>query len=80
MPLREHPSGAPDPMTYEQIEHELRTPLASMRSLSEIVRDHPDLSAEERRRFLDAIVREGERLSATVERLLGSATLREGFS
>ena len=43
-------------MTYEEIEHELKTPLTSIRSLSEIVRDHPDLSDEERRRFLDAIV------------------------
>ena len=58
-------------MTYEQIEQELKTPLASMRSLSEIVRDHPDLSDDQRRRFLDAIVSEGERLTMTVERLLG---------
>ena len=43
-------------MTYEQIEHELKTPLASMRSLSEILRDHPDLSDDQRRRFLDAIL------------------------
>jgi signal transduction histidine kinase len=65
-------------MTYEQIEHELRTPVACVRSLSEIVRDHPDLSDDERREFLDAIVSESERLSRTVERLLLSATLRGG--
>ena len=67
-------------MTYEEIEHELKTPLASMRSLSEIVRDHPDLSDDQRRRFLDAIVSEGERLTMTVERLLGSPSLRDGVS
>jgi signal transduction histidine kinase len=67
-------------MTYEQIEHELKTPLASMRSLSEIVRDYPDLSDDQRRRFLDAIVSEGERLTHTVERLLGSPALRDGVS
>ncbi len=67
-------------MTYEQIEHELKTPLASMRSLSEIIRDHPDLSDDQRRRFLDAIVDEGERLTATVERLLDSSALRNGVS
>lgn len=67
-------------MTYEQIEHELKTPLASMRSLSEIIRDYPDLSDDQRRRFLDAIVRDGERLTATVERLLGSPALRDGVS
>ena len=67
-------------MTYEQIEHELRTPVACVRSLSEIVRDHPDLSDDQRREFLDAIVSESERLSRTVERLLLSATLRGGVS
>jgi signal transduction histidine kinase len=67
-------------MTYEQIEHELKTPLASMRSLSEIIRDYPDLTDDQRRRFLDAIVRDGERLTATVERLLGSPALRDGVS
>jgi signal transduction histidine kinase len=74
------PERAPAAMTYEQIEHELKTPLASMRSLSEIIRDHPDLSDDQRRRFLDAILHESERLTATVERLLGSAALRDGVS
>ena len=59
-------------LTFEEIEHELKTPLASMRSLSEILRDYPDLTEDERRRFLDAIVDESERLGRTVERLLGS--------
>ena len=71
---------ADDAMTYEQIEHELRTPVACVRSLSEIVRDHPDLSDDERREFLNAIVTESERLSRTVERLLLSTTLRGGVS
>jgi signal transduction histidine kinase len=51
-----------------------------MRSLSEIIRDHPDLSDDQRRQFLDAILHESERLTATVERLLGSAALRDGVS
>jgi signal transduction histidine kinase len=72
--------AADDAMTYEQIEHELRTPVACVRSLSEIVRDHPDLSDDERREFLNAIVSESERLSRTVERLLLSTTLRGGVS
>jgi signal transduction histidine kinase len=59
-------------LSYEEIEHELKTPLASVRSLSEILRDYPDLSDEERRRFLDVILRESERLGRAVERLLGS--------
>ena len=80
MAQRDDPSRMPGSMTYEQIEHELKTPLASMRSLSEIVRDHPDLSEDQRRRFLDAIVSEGERLTVTVERLLDSPALRDGVS
>ena len=67
-------------MTYDQIEHELRTPVACVRSLSEIVRDHPDMTEDQRRAFLDAIVTESERLSRTVERLLDSHTLRRGVS
>jgi signal transduction histidine kinase len=67
-------------MTYEQIEHELRTAVACVRSLSEIVRDHPDMADDERRAFLEAIVTESERLSRTVERLLDSHTLRRGVS
>jgi signal transduction histidine kinase len=65
-------------LSYEEIEHELKTPLASVRSLSEILRDYPDLSDEERRRFLDVILRESERLGRAVERLLGSPAPREG--
>ena len=80
MAQRDDPRRLSGKMAYEQIEHELKTPLASMRSLSEIVRDHPDLSDDQRRRFLDAIVSEGERLTMTVERLLGSPSLRDGVS
>lgn len=64
-------------LSYEEIEHELRTPLASMRSLSEIIRDYPDLSETERRRFLDVILQESERLGRTVERLLGVLARQE---
>ena len=80
MPASHGPWPMDEAMTYEQIEHELRTPLASMRSLSEIIRDHPDLTDDQRRRFLEAILHEGERLTATVERLLDSTALRNGVS
>lgn len=56
--------------SYEELEHELRTPLASMRSLAEILRDHPDLSEHERRLFLDGLLQESERLQLTLERIL----------
>ena len=66
-----------DTLSFEEIEHELKTPLASMRSLSEIMRDYPDLSDEERRRFLDVILHESERLGRAVEQLLSSPAFRE---
>lgn len=64
-----------DGLTYEEIEHELKTPLASIRSLSEIMRDYPDLPEAERRRFLEVMIHENERLARTVERLLSSTML-----
>lgn len=72
-----HLAGA---MTFEEIEHELRTPLASMRSVSEIMRDYPDLTDDQRQQFLDAILNDNARLARMVERLLGSVALRDGLS
>jgi signal transduction histidine kinase len=67
-------------MTFEEIEHELRTPLASMRSVSEIMRDYPDLTDDQRQRFLDAILDDNARLARMVERLLSSVALQNGLS
>ena len=53
-------------LTFEEIEHEPKMPLASMRSLAEIVRDHPDLPDEQQRQFVEAIVVESHRLSHTI--------------
>jgi signal transduction histidine kinase len=80
VPLPGHEDAVAGGMSFEELEHELRTPLASVRSLSEIIRDHPDLTEDQRRRFLDGILRENERLTRTVERLLGSTALRAGLS
>lgn len=52
------------------VNHELRTPLASIRAFSEILRDHPDLSAEERLDFLRIVVTESERLTRLINQLL----------
>ena len=70
---------AANAVTFEEIEHELKTPLASMRSSSEILRDFPDLTEDERRRFIEVIVGESERLGRAVDRLLGSAALQAGL-
>lgn len=61
---------------YEQIEHELRTPLASIRSAAEILHDYPDLDGAERRRFVQLLVAESERLGNAVELLLGHLGLQ----
>ena len=75
-----HENHVAGPMTFEEIEHELRTPLASIRSASEIMRDYPDLSEDQWRHFLEILLSENARLTRTVERLLGSRALRDGLS
>jgi signal transduction histidine kinase len=80
VPLPGDQNEALDEMSFEEIEHELKTPLASIRSLSEIMRDYPDLTEDQRQRFLEVMLRENERLARTVERLLGSSTLQKGLS
>ncbi len=52
------------------VNHELRTPLASIRAFSEILRDHPRLSDAERLEFLSIIVAESERLTRLIGQLL----------
>jgi signal transduction histidine kinase len=59
----------------DELEHELRTPLASILSIAEILRDHPDIDEAERQRFLDAMHEEGGRLAELVEHLLRTETL-----
>jgi Na+/proline symporter/nitrogen-specific signal transduction histidine kinase len=49
---------------------ELRTPLASIRAFSEILRDHPDISDAERVEFLNVVVAESERLTRLINQLL----------
>ncbi|MEO8756621.1 MAG: ATP-binding protein [Devosia sp.] len=52
------------------VNHELRTPLASIRAFSEILRDHPALTDPERLEFLGIIVTETERLTRLIGQLL----------
>ena len=67
-------------LSYEQVEHELKTPLTSIRSLSEILLDCPDLSDDERGRFLRILLEENERLTRVVDRLLGAPAFRRVLS
>ncbi|HET6466829.1 MAG TPA: histidine kinase dimerization/phospho-acceptor domain-containing protein [Geminicoccaceae bacterium] len=70
MAAMERAAAGATAFSYDEIEHELRTPLAAIRSLSEILHDTPELPECQRRRFLAAMVAESERLTRTVEHLL----------
>ncbi len=48
--------------------HDLRTPLTSVRSLSEILHDYPNLNSQKRQEFLDIIIRETERMAGIIRR------------
>lgn len=53
--------------------HQLLTVLTSIRSFSEILHDHEELDADERRRFLGIILEESKRLTEAVGQLVGLA-------
>jgi Na+/proline symporter/nitrogen-specific signal transduction histidine kinase len=52
------------------VNHELRTPLASIRAFSEILSGNPDLPAGDRLDFLKIVVTESERLTRLINQLL----------
>ena len=52
------------------VAHEIRTPLTSIRALSEIVFDNPDMEIEERAHFLGTVVKESDRLSRLINQVL----------
>ena len=52
------------------VTHEIRTPLTSIRALSEIVYDYPDLKSDERQHFLGTVIKETERLSRLINQVL----------
>jgi|GEM_PF-3242480 len=60
------------------VSHELRTPLTSIRAFSEILLDHPEEGAHQRRRFLQIIHDESERLTRLIEDLLDLSRIQSG--
>lgn len=62
------------------VSHEIRTPLTSIRSLSEILRDNPELAQDERQEFVAIIVQESERLSRLINDILDLAKIEAGTS
>ena len=62
------------------VSHEVRTPLTSIRSFSEILRDNPDLDREQRQEFVGILVQESERLSWLINDILDLAKMEAGRS
>jgi len=60
------------------ITHELRTPLTSIRAFSEMLREDPRISLDERKRFLGIIVAEAERLTRLINQVLDLAKMESG--
>jgi signal transduction histidine kinase len=52
------------------VTHEIRSPITSIRSLSEIMVDHEDIDPEDRKKFLETIIQESDRLSRLVNQVL----------
>jgi len=60
------------------VSHEFRTPLTSLRHISELLAEDDDLPAEKRRSFYQAQVRATDRLHRLVESLLDFARMEAG--
>ena len=61
-----------------QISHELRTPMTSIRSFAEILRDSRDLSDEQMRRYSGIILDESIRLTRLLDEILDLSVLENG--
>jgi Na+/proline symporter/nitrogen-specific signal transduction histidine kinase len=62
------------------VTHELRTPLASIRALTELMRDEPEMDSAQRQQFLGLVVTESERLTRLVNQVLDMAKIESGHA
>ncbi len=60
------------------VSHELRTPLTSIRTFSEMLRDHPGMDPAERGRQLGIVIKESERLTRLINQILDISKLESG--
>lgn len=60
------------------VTHELRTPITSIRAMSEIVHDNTDMPEEQRQHFLAGVIRETERLSHLITQVLNLEKYESG--
>ena len=61
-----------------QVSHEVRTPMTSIRSFSEILLDEDKLKSEERQRFVETIHKESLRLTRLLDEILDLSALERG--
>lgn len=61
-----------------QVSHEVRTPMTSIRSFTEILLDNPDLSAEDKSRYLKIVHSETLRLTGLLDEILDLGHLESG--
>jgi len=61
-----------------QVSHEVRTPMTSIRSFSEILLEEDTLHAEERRRFVSTIHAESLRLTKLLDQILDLSAMERG--
>lgn len=52
---------------FNRVIHDLRSPLTSVQSLSEILHDYPDINGKKRREFLDIIIQETKRMTGIIK-------------
>ncbi len=74
--LREHDSQKDDFLS--KVSHEVRTPMTSIRSFSEILLTHKDLSEEQRMKFVNTINEESKRLTSLLDEILDLNALERG--
>ena len=60
------------------VTHELRTPLTSVRSIAEILHDHPDIDPAQQKRFASVIINESCRLTRLIGQLLDFQKIESG--
>lgn len=60
------------------VTHEIRTPLTSIKALSEILFDNEDIDHAERQHFLNTIIKESDRLSRLINQVLDLEKLASG--
>jgi len=63
-----------------QVSHELRTPMTSIRSFSEILKNDPDISENDKTRFVSIIQDESIRLTRLLDEILDISRLEAGMS